>query len=80
MTLTPEKKEYWVMMSEAYMMFGNRGLSKTIYWIHMKVIFHKHICKLEEVFLKKKHSCSFNWFKTVLYTHILNTYFSIRSN
>ena len=25
-------------------------------------------------FLKKKHSCGFIYFKTVLYIHILNTY------
>ena len=31
-------------------------------------------CKLEKVF-KKKLSCGFIFFKTVLYTYILNTYF-----
>ena len=32
--------------------------------------------KLEKVFYKK-HSCGFILFKTVLYTHILNTYFPL---
>ena len=30
--------------------------------------------KTREGFFKKKHSCGFIFFKTVLYTHILNTY------
>ena len=30
-----------------------------------------------EGFFKKKHSCGFILFKTVLYTHILNIYFPL---
>ena len=32
------------------------------------------VCKTREGLVKKKHSCSFIPFKTVLYTHILNIF------
>ena len=34
---------------------------------------HIRLYKLDK-FFKEKHSCGFIFFKTVLYTHILNTY------